>query len=139
VSGPIADRIDITRHLRPAAFTHDPLGAPESSATIRARVARARGRQALRYADEGWRLNAHAPSAALRERWPMSSDAQAEVDRAIFSGQLSRRGAVKVHRLAWTLADLRDVEAPGVQEARIALALRRGEPLPSAVVMAAAG
>lgn len=139
VSGPIADRIDIVRHLRPAAFTHDPLGAPESSATIRARVARARARQALRYADHGWRLNAHAPSAPLRELWPLTRDAQAEVDRAIFSGQLSRRGAVKVHRLAWTIADLRGAESPGLHEATIALALRRGDPLPAAVVMAAAG
>jgi magnesium chelatase family protein len=139
VGGPIADRIDITRHLKPAVFTHDVLDLRESSETIRARVAVARARQAERYAGHPWRLNAQAPSAALRECWPMSRDAQRLVDGAISQGQLTRRGAVKVHRLAWTVADLRGLDAPGKGEAEVALALRQGDALAVAVVTERAG
>ena len=137
--GPIADRIDVVRHLSAALFTHDPLGHQESSATIRARVASARARQTIRYADHDWRLNSQAPSAALRERWPMTHEAQLLVDKAIGDGRLSRRGAVKVHRLAWTVADLREEEIPGEYEAGIALALRQGDALPTAAVSERAG
>jgi magnesium chelatase family protein len=34
-----------------------------------------------------------------------------------------------VHRLAWTVADLRGVDQPGVDEVDVALRLRRGDPL----------
>jgi magnesium chelatase family protein len=34
-----------------------------------------------------------------------------------------------VHRLAWTVADLREVERPGPDELDVALRLRTGEPL----------
>lgn len=139
VGGPIADRIDITRHLRAAAFTNDLLDLHESSETIRARVAGARARQADRYVDRGWRLNAQAPSAALRELWPMTAEAQSLVDGEISNGRLTRRGAVKVHRLAWTVADLRSAPRPGVGEAKIALALRQGHDLAVAVVTERAG
>lgn len=64
----------------------------------------------------------------------MSRDAQSRVDKAIGDGWISRRGAVKVHRLAWTICDLRGQGSPGIDEAEIALALRRGDPLPSAAV-----
>jgi len=135
LTGPIADRIDITRHLNPVSFTRDRLGRQENSATIRTRVAAARLRQAERYAEHDWRLNAHVPSAALRELWPMQPAAQAIVDAEIGGGRLTRRGAVKVHRLAWTLADLTGAEVPGESEARTALDLRLGHPLPSATVL----
>jgi magnesium chelatase family protein len=139
VGGPIADRIDIVRHLRPAAFTHDPLGPPTTSASIRERVVAARATQARRYAEHDWRLNAQAPTAALRQLWPMTREAHALVDGEVGRGRLTRRGAVKVHRLAWTVADLRGVDAPGLREAEVALALRKGDALPVAVVTERAG
>jgi len=134
LDGPIADRIDITRHLTPETFTRDRLGRQETSAIIRARVAAARLRQAERYAEHDWRLNAHVPSAALREFWPLEPAAQAVVDAEIASGRLTRRGAVKVHRLAWTVADLTGADVPGTGEAGVALGLRLGSSLPSATV-----
>lgn len=139
LGGPIADRIDIVRHVKAAGFSRDPLGPPESSAVIRARVTAARSRQAERYAEEDWRLNAQAPSAALRERWPLTREAQALVDEAIRRGRLTRRGAVKVHRIAWTVADLKGTDPPGQDEARVALELRQGAPLPSVAVTRRAG
>ena len=76
MSGPITDRIDITRHVEP--FTpgahRDPMAVVETSSTVRARVAAARDRQTARYAGCGWRLNAHAPATALTQRWPLEED-----------------------------------------------------------------
>ena len=135
MTGPIADRIDITRHVGPLRpHEHDPFTAVESSATVRARVLSARDRQAARYADCSWRLNSHVPSTALRDRWPLAPAARRTLEEALYAGRLSSRGAVRVHRLAWTVADVssvfsgREIE-PGPVELDVALRLRSGEPL----------
>lgn len=131
VTGPVADRVDIVRHLPPLR-QHDRLldvERPETSTEVRARVTAARVRQAERYADESWRLNGQAPGPVLRERWPLTKEGQAEVDDQLYKGRLSRRGATRVHRLAWTIADLRRVERPGLEEVATALRMRTGEPL----------
>jgi magnesium chelatase family protein len=132
LTGPVADRIDITRHLTPVQpYEHrDPLSRPEPSAVVRARVARARARQAQRYAGTPWRLNADVPGPVLAGRWPLPADAQALVDHHLASGWLTRRGAVRVHRLAWTVADLTGRDGPGPEDTELALRLRSGDPLP---------
>ncbi len=131
VTGPVADRVDIVRNLLPLspADRGDRLTQPETSSAVRARVAQARARQAERYAGESWGLNGHAPGPVLRDRWPLSEEGQRLVDDKIYAGGLSRRGGTRVHRLAWTVADLRRVESPGLEEVSIALRLRSGEPL----------
>ena len=131
VTGPVADRVDIVRHLRPLKphDERDRFQVPEPSAEIRRRVGLARDRQHRRYRDESWRLNGHAPGPVLRERWPLTEDAQRSVDDEMYAGRLSRRGATRVHRLAWTIADLRCVDRPGRDEVDVALRLRKGEPL----------
>ncbi|QWC85407.1 YifB family Mg chelatase-like AAA ATPase [Nocardioidaceae bacterium] len=143
ISGPIADRIDITRHVMPVSAweARDPLAARESSAVVRARVTAARERQRRRYAGTPWRVNADVPGAALREQFPLSEAATTVLDEQLYSGRLTHRGSVRVHRLAWTLADLRLEEPcpPDVSEVRDALALRLGEPLPDASLTRRAG
>ncbi|MBB6626551.1 YifB family Mg chelatase-like AAA ATPase [Nocardioides sp. KIGAM211] len=131
VTGPLTDRVDVVRHLQPLRphERRDPLHVPESSAEVRVRVERARARQAARYAEETWRLNGHAPGAVLRERWPLPPEAQRLVDDKVYDGRLTARGAVRVHRLAWTVADLAGVERPGPRETDTAIRLRTGEPL----------
>lgn len=147
ISGPLVDRIDIVRHveaLRPHE-QHDPFARPESSAAVRRRVERARARQARRYAETSWRLNAHTPGPALRERWPLSDEARGRLEASIYDGQLTSRGAVRVHRLAWTVLDLAERAddgpevRPGPAELDLALRLRRGDPLPTARLGARAG
>ncbi|QYJ04585.1 YifB family Mg chelatase-like AAA ATPase [Nocardioides panacisoli] len=135
MSGPIADRIDITRHVHPArACEIDPFAPPEASATVRARVAAARARQRDRFAGRSWRLNAHLPGPQLKREWPPTQEAQRLVDDETHQGRLSARGAVRVLRLAWTIADLRagvtgsDL-VPGEDEVRTALRLRSGDPV----------
>ncbi len=76
----------------------------------------ARARQAARYAGESWRLNSQAPGPLLRERWPLPDEAQRLVDDHVYAGRLTQRGATRVHRLAWTVADLQGVDPPGHEQ-----------------------
>ena len=141
VTGPVTDRIDIMRHLTPVGPHHgrDRFAVPESSAEVRARVEAARQRQAQRYAGSSWRLNSQAPGPVLTEEWPLSDPARRTVDDAVYNGRLTRRGAARVHRLAWTVADLAGVDHPGVAEVDVALRLRTGEPLLLATLERRAG
>ncbi|MCW2755385.1 MAG: ATP-binding protein [Marmoricola sp.] len=131
ISGPIADRIDITRFVEPvpAHERNDPFGRPESSADVLVRVTEARCRQRVRYADDDWRLNAHAPGPALRTAYPLDADATRALDTEVYAGSLTRRGATRVHRVAWSVADLRGVDRPGCAELDTALRLRTARPL----------
>jgi magnesium chelatase family protein len=134
ISGPIADRIDITRFVEPVR-EHErreaemPMFRPEPSAPIRARVTDARERQRMRYAEMPWRLNVHAPGPMLRVHWPLSDAAMVRLDDEVYAGRLTRRGAVRVHRVAWSVADLAGVERPGTVELDVALRLRAATPL----------
>lgn len=133
VRGPLLDRIDITVPLAQVLVGDAALAPVEPSEVIRARVSEARLRQGERYAGQGWRLNAHASGVMLRKRWPLPYEAQRQIDQAMMANHLSRRGAVRVHRLAWTIADLAGIDAPGVDEVHVALMLRLGSPLPERV------
>ncbi len=138
VTGPVHDRIDILRHVLPPT-RDDPPDLPgatrERSAEVRARVAQARERQHDRYAGRDWRLNSQVPSAALASQWPLPDAGRARLDREVLDGKLSRRGAVRVHRLAWTVADLRGAPAPSISDVDTAYRLRAGHPLAHAVVV----
>ena len=131
ISGPIADRIDITRFVEPVREEQHPLpfDLPESSAAIRERVTAARDRQRERYRGLQWRLNAHAPGPWLREHGALMQAAGVRLDEEVYAGRLTRRGAVRVHRVAWTVADLAGVDRPGPDELEVALRLRNSKPL----------
>jgi magnesium chelatase family protein len=131
ISGPIADRIDIVRHVEPVQpyEIDDPLASPESSAVVAARVLAARRRQAERYAGTPWRINGDLPGPVLRDRFPLTEDARRRLDTELYAGSLTRRGATRVHRLAWTIADLAGTDRPGRVELDSALRLRTGKPL----------
>lgn len=145
ISGPIADRIDITRHVEPVkAQTPDRFAPGESSADVQARVALARLRQYERYRGCSWRLNSQVPGPILRDCWPVTDQGRRTLDTVLYAGRISSRGAVRVQRLAWTIADLaavrtgRDIR-PGADEVDIALRLRFGDPLLAATVRRRAG
>jgi magnesium chelatase family protein len=135
ITGPVADRVDILRHVEPLRphEARDRFAPPEDSASVRARVTAARLRQHERYAGDGWRLNAHVPGAALRDRWPLDPAGRDRLDADVYDAKITSRGAVRVHRLAWTVLDLLDPTTPGrrpgLVEVETALALRRGDPL----------
>lgn len=61
------------------------------------------------------------------------------VDDAAYAGRLTQRGAARVHRVAWTVTDLRGLRQPGPDEVQVALQLRTGEPLLLATLQRRAG
>jgi magnesium chelatase family protein len=136
LNGPVIDRIDVWRRVEPAPahVERDRFARADDSATVRARVSEARARQQDRYAGCGWRLNATVPGAALQERWPLTPEADEPLQRALAARRLSRRGAVRVHRVAWTVADLAGHDSPTVGDVETALALRQGESLSLGIV-----
>jgi magnesium chelatase family protein len=141
IAGPVADRIDILRHLAPLGphSVRDTFGVNESSAQVRARVEQARERQTARFTGASWRLNSQAPGPQLREHWALPDEAQRLVDDQVYAGRLTQRGATRVHRLAWTVADLQGLARPGPEQVDVALRLRTGEPLLLATLERRAG
>lgn len=138
LEGPLADRIDIVRDVQPPPAGLDPLEHRPTSAELREQVAAARERQRARYAGRSWRLNAHVPAAALREEWPLAPAQRATVEKDVAAGRLTRRGAVRVHRVAWSVADLREHARPDASDVDAALRLRQGLALPLELVEAVA-
>ncbi|MCK9897769.1 YifB family Mg chelatase-like AAA ATPase [Frankia sp. AgB32] len=126
LSGPLLDRIDIQVAL--SAPSRAELRADvdrcESSTAVATRVARARRLASARLAGTPWRANAEVPGPALRRQWPLPARATALAERAFERGMLTARGLDRVLRLAWTLADLADLPAPGPDQFGIALELR---------------
>ena len=131
MSGPVTDRIDIVRHIVPVRPWEcaDPTTEPEPSAPVRERVTRARAAQQERYAGTPWRLNADVPGPDLAAAWPLDDDGRVLLEQELYHGRLTRRGATRVHRVAWTVADLAGEERPGRDAVELALRLRSGEPL----------
>jgi magnesium chelatase family protein len=98
----------------------------ESSAVVARRVAQARDRAASRLAGTPWRHNAEIPGAELRKSFPLRPKPIALLDRAMELGQVSARGADKIIRVAWTLADMEGRAQPTADEVHEALGLWMG-------------
>jgi magnesium chelatase family protein len=128
ISGPLLDRIDVKVRLQPVSrkdMLYDRKFA-EPSAVVAKRVAAARERSAARLAGTPWRVNAEVPGAALRRTFPPRAGALACLDRAMELGQVSARGADKVVRVAWSLADLDGADKPGPDQVSLAIGLWLG-------------
>jgi magnesium chelatase family protein len=130
LSGPIRDRIDVQQHLRPMkkTFLRAAMRRGESTATIADRVAEARARQRRRLAQTPWRTNGEVAGSYLRRRLPLP-DGLDQLERAVAAGAISPRGVDKILRISWTIADLDGLDRPGNSQLRIALAMRRGDPV----------
>jgi magnesium chelatase family protein len=134
LSGPIRDRIDVTRTVLPVSRREmrEDRAHAESSVVVADRVLEARSRQWRRFDGAPWKCNAEVPGPEFRKRWPIGARHLVDVERLLAAGRLSARGADKVMRLAWTLADLERRDEPRIDEVSQALALRTSEPLPGA-------
>ncbi|WP_460515555.1 YifB family Mg chelatase-like AAA ATPase [Flindersiella endophytica] len=130
LSGPIRDRIDITQYVQPLsrADLSGLTGQAESTAVIAARVAVARERQALRYAAEAWSLNAQVPGHEMRRQWAPEPGAMSVVESQLATGMVSARGADRILRIAWSIADLAARDRPTRGDVLEALTLRLGHP-----------
>jgi magnesium chelatase family protein len=128
LSGPLLDRVDVKVELRPvnrSEMLYDRKFA-EPSTVVAKRVAAARERSAGRLAGTPWRLNAEIPGAELRRSFPPERGALASLDRAMELGQVSARGADKIVRVAWSLADLAGKPRPRSEEVNTAIGLWLG-------------
>jgi magnesium chelatase family protein len=123
ISGPLADRIDMTVRvpaipLRVLADSRD----AESSTAIRERVELARARQAVRYRTFATvTCNAHVHGRWLDANGCVEADARELLATAAGQLQLSARGYHRVLKVARTIADL-DGD-PGVLRRHVAEAL----------------
>jgi magnesium chelatase family protein len=126
ISGPLFDRIDI--HVEVAGVSAADLTLPppaESSADVAVRVARARGIQRQRYAEEGLHSNAEADGELLdRVAAPDGAGARLLTDAAD-AMRLTARGYHRVLRVARTIADLGGAAGVGRVHIAEALSFRR--------------
>ena len=128
LSGPLLDRVDVKVELLPvgrAELLSDQQLA-ESSSVVAARVQAARSRAARRLAGTTWRLNAEIPGSVLRRTFRPAAGALAPLERAMDRGLISARGADRIIRMSWTLADLAGVDRPRHAEISAALGLWLG-------------
>jgi magnesium chelatase family protein len=128
LSGPLLDRVDVKVELLPvgrAELLSDRKLA-EPSSVVAARVAAARLRAAARLAGTLWRLNGQIPGSELRRSFRPAAGALAPLERAMDLGQISARGADRIIRMSWTLADLAGAAKPGMAEVGCALGLWLG-------------
>ncbi len=133
VSGPLADRIDLTVTVPALPVASLVSRAGESSAQVRDRVVAARMRQQQRFVSlSGVRCNARAGGRWIDAHTPISADARRLLVRAAEQAGLSARGFHRVLKVSRTIADLADAE--GVERSHVSEALffRAGERVPRA-------
>ncbi|WP_337003146.1 MULTISPECIES: YifB family Mg chelatase-like AAA ATPase [unclassified Microbacterium] len=131
LSGPLRDRVDIDLQVARVAASRatGEVATGTTTAQARNRVTAARERAAVRWHRTPWRRNADVPGTWLRQgalRLPPAT--RSPLDRALERGVLTLRGYDRVLRVAWTMADLAELDRPGTDEIGRALHLRRGLP-----------
>jgi len=128
LSGPLLDRIDVKVELLPVSRAEllSDRQLAEPSGVVADRVRHARQRAARRLAGTPWRLNAEVPGSELRRSFRPADGALAPLERAMDLGQVSARGADRIIRMSWTLADLAGQPRPGRAEISAALGMWLG-------------
>jgi magnesium chelatase family protein len=125
ISGPLLDRIDLRLGIcapsRAELASEQPA---ESTAEVAQRVQVARERSRRRLADTPWRLNSEVPGRLLRGQWRVTPGGGRIIHRAIERGLLSARGADRVLRVSWTVADLWGDPCPAEPHVQEALSMR---------------
>ncbi|MEJ7628590.1 MAG: YifB family Mg chelatase-like AAA ATPase [Nocardioidaceae bacterium] len=126
LSGPVRDRLDIVHTVLPVsrAEMRQEVGPNGSSQGVAHRVAEARERAKARFTGLPWLTNAEIPGFEFRRRCPLSADLTLPIEDKVADGKLTQRGADRVCRLAWTVADLGGRDRPAVTDVREALFLR---------------
>ncbi|MGH3785309.1 MAG: YifB family Mg chelatase-like AAA ATPase [Pseudonocardiaceae bacterium] len=124
LSGPLLDRVDLRVAMRPLKDMGQADAEPESTATVRERVLRARAAAGARWAGTGWNTNAEVPGPVLRRRFRLPRAVTEPIAAALHQGMVTARGADRTLRLAWTVADLAGRDRPLFEDVSIAIGLR---------------
>lgn len=108
ISGPLMDRFDLRIEVPPVGFQDlDLPPSGDTSATVAARVSKARERQAMRFSGyEGPRVNADAEGALLEDIAAPDPQGKDLLVRVAERFGLSARGYHRILRVARTIADL---------------------------------
>ena len=125
ISGPLLERIDI--HIDVPAVNYKEMrstSVPESSASIRQRVIRARDTQLTRFSGLKERLycNAQLPPRHIRAFCELSTDCERLLERAMAQQSLTARTHDRILKVARTVADLE--AAPAIEPKHIAEAIQ---------------
>lgn len=112
ISGPLLDRIDL--HVEVLAVPYQELHAKsrgESSESIRARVNRARERQACRFADSPSVFCNAQMTSRMTERFCALGEEESRLMQSVFNNLgLSARAHNRILKVARTIADLAESE-----------------------------
>ena len=108
VSGPLLDRIDMQVEVDSVGYEELSSAAPaESSASVKARVERARAVQRERFAScKGVRTNADMGEREMRRICPLSRDCEDALRLSFERLRLSARARARIIKVARTAADL---------------------------------
>jgi magnesium chelatase family protein len=127
ISGPLRDRVDIQVGLEPVSrAVLDNAARGEPTAAVRERVLAARDRARRRFEGTSWRTVGEVPGPVIRRRWPLRREAIRPLYRHLDRGDLSTRALDRILKIAWTLADLAQLDQPGVEQVLEAHDLRTG-------------
>lgn len=125
LSGPLLDRMDLRLKVEtPSRVELADASARESSKNIRLRVAAARKIAAERFIDLPFKLNSQIPSELLRGRFKAQPKVMSALHNLIDREEITARGFHKLLRITWSIADLRGVSVPGINELEAAVSLR---------------
>lgn len=119
LSGPLLDRMDINISMPHVESSE----SGDSSQTVACRVIEARERTQRRLLGTPWRVNAHVPASYLLRNLRPAVGGQELLDHYHRkSGGL--RGAHRILRLAWSIADISGHEIPDRSDIAMAIHLR---------------
>lgn len=122
ISGPLLDRIDLHVHVPPIDYQTllSDTARPENSATVQARVVKARERQTERQSCP----NAELVGQSLETHCKLNDAAKQQLYRVLKNLSLSGRSIHRVLKLARTLADLAEKQEIEVEHINEALSYR---------------
>ncbi len=125
VSGPLLDRIDLHVEVPPVEFSQLTSGQKgETSASIRARVNKARKIQLERYRNTGIFCNSGLTSSGIRSACPVTDKGMQLLKNAFDRLGLSARGYDRILKVARTIADLDGEEVIDTQHISEAVQFR---------------
>ena len=128
LSGPLLDRIDLRVNVLAPTRIELTDDHPLPSSALREQVILARETAALRFAEFNFKLNSEIPPTLLRGRFRPKKEALAKLHAMIDNETLSARGFHRTIRTSWSIADLKGLDLPGIDEVELALSLRAGSP-----------
>lgn len=125
ISGPLLDRIDVRLFLERPHRDDLKQARPVHTGELRDRVEEARLRAQRRWSGMGWTKNSSIPGPYLRSQ--EHAFVRGALDKAIERGEISLRGADRVMRLAWSVADWTGHAEPTTDDVVRAFELRGSE------------